>query len=109
MEVGDIEGDLQMHSTWSDGAINKEILKKPLWSKRSLITNYSRIRRGGSLCLEDNGSAAQKSTNKIFEKWCRKVPGKVDDGTRLSDKVLERLDVVVAALHLFEARQRTID
>ena len=110
VEVGDIEGDLQMHSTWSDGKRSiKEMAEKAYALGRSyiLITDHSQglgIAGGLSIGrLMDQWHEIDK-LNEIFEGKLVILKGaevevRTDGTLDYPDEVLERLDVVVAALH----------
>ena len=110
VEVGDIEGDLQIHSTWSDGKRSiKEMAEKAYALGRSyiLITDHSQglgIAGGLSIGrLMDQWHEIDK-LNEIFEGKLVILKGaevevRTDGTLDYPDEVLERLDVVVAALH----------
>ena len=110
VEVGDIEGDLQMHSTWSDGKRSiKEMTEKAYALGRSyiLITDHSQgLGIAGGLSIErliDQWHEIDE-LNEIFEGKLVILKGaevevRTDGTLDYPDEVLERLDVVVAALH----------
>ena len=110
VEVGDIEGDLQMHSTWSDGKRSiKETAEKAYALGRSyiLITDHSQgLGIAGGLSIErlmDQWHEIDE-LNEIFEGKLVILKGaevevRTDGTLDYPDEVLERLDVVVAALH----------
>jgi len=110
VEVGDIEGDLQMHSTWSDGKRSiKEMAEKAYALGRSyiLITDHSQgLGIAGGLSIErlmDQWHEIDE-LNEIFEGKLVILKGaevevRTDGTLDYPDEVLERLDVVVAALH----------
>lgn len=108
VELGDIKGDLQMHTTWSDGhASILEMAKKAqaLWYDYILITDH-----GPS--LEAAGGPSQDQLPTIREE-IDKVQGEVDvdiklgieaniqedGGLDISDEACQALDLVVASLH----------
>ena len=110
VEVGDIEGDLQMHSTWSDGKRSiKEMAEKAYALGRSyiLITDHSQglgIAGGLSIGRLMDQWHEIDELNEIFEGKLVILKGaevevRTDGTLDYPDEVLERLDVVVAALH----------
>lgn len=109
IELKDIKGDLQMHSTWSDGRNKIEEMAeyaKKLGYEYIAITDHSKaVRIAGGLTEED----VLKQIKEI-DKINKKMKGitvlkgtEVDilpDGTLdLPDDILKELDVVVAAVH----------
>ncbi|MEG3066092.1 DNA polymerase/3'-5' exonuclease PolX [Acetomicrobium sp.] len=110
VEVGDIEGDLQIHSTWSDGKRSiKEMAEKAYALGRSyiLITDHSQglgIAGGLSIGRLMDQWHEIDELNEIFEGKLVILKGaevevRTDGTLDYPDEVLERLDVVVAALH----------
>lgn len=110
VEVGDIEGDLQMHSTWSDGKRSiKEMAEKAYALGRSyiLITDHSQglgIAGGLSIGRLMDQWHEIDELNEIFEGKLVILKGaevevRTDGTLDYPDEVLEHLDVVVAALH----------
>jgi DNA polymerase (family 10) len=109
IEIGDIKGDLQMHTTASDGANSIEEMgrfAKKMGYAFIAITDHSKaVRVAGG--LNDEELAAHI---KAIRKANRRVPGieimsgvEVDilpDGSLdISDEILAGCDVVVAAIH----------
>ncbi len=106
---GDIKGDLQMHTNWSDGGNTIEEMAraaKKLGYKYIAITDHSKSERIAG------GMDEKKLANylKAIEKARKKVSGitilkgaEVDilpDGSLdYSDKILKKLDLVVAGVH----------
>ena len=110
VEVGDIEGDLQIHSTWSDGKRSiKEMAEKAYALGRSyiLITDHSQglgIAGGLSIGRLMDQWHEIDELNEIFEGKLVILKGaevevRTDGTLDYPDEVLEHLDVVVAALH----------
>lgn len=107
--VDDLRGDLQLHTTWSDGRDSIEAMAracKQRGYKYLAVTDHSRaVTVAGGL-----GARDLERQWKEIARVARKVPGitilkgmEVDilkDGTLdLPDELLYRLDVVVAAVH----------
>lgn len=110
VELSDIKGDLQMHSTWSDGNLSLEALAKFVRKNFSYeyiaITDHSKASRiaGG---MDERGFLKQmkaiKEVNHNFGMDFIKAGAEVDilaDGSLdLSDEVLSQLDWVTASIH----------
>ena len=111
IELGDLRGDLQMHSTWSDGKASIETMARAC-AKRGYeylaITDHS-----GAMAMPEGLDAkrARKQWKEI-EQVRERVPeidilrsAEVDilkDGTLdLPDDVLEELDLVLVSIHSF--------
>lgn len=110
VELDDIKGDLQMHSTYSDGRRSiREMAEKAIFLGRSyiLITDHSQglgVARGLSL---ERLRAQWHEIDKLNEEFEGKlvilkgaeVEVKVDGTLDYPDDVLRQLDVVVASIH----------
>jgi len=110
VELGDIKGDLQMHSTYSDGRRSiREMAEKALLLGRSyiLVTDHSQglgVARGLSIERLRNQWREIDKLNEEFEGKLVKLKGaevevKADGTLDYPDDVLGQLDVVVASIH----------
>ncbi|MBI2107954.1 DNA polymerase/3'-5' exonuclease PolX [Candidatus Woesearchaeota archaeon] len=106
---GDIKGDLQMHTRWSDGSNTIEemaLAAKELGYEYIAITDH-----GGHLAIARaldekriNGQRKEiDAANKKFKNFVVlqgiEVDIKADGNLDLSDSILKKLDVVVASVH----------
>jgi len=110
IDLNDIRGDLQMHSSWSDGLQSLEDLVKFVREnfryEYIAITDHSRSSRiaGG---MDDKGFLKQLSAVRLvnenlgieFLKAGVEVDILSDGSLDLSDEVLEQLDWVTASIH----------
>ncbi len=108
IEVGDIKGDLHMHTRWSDGADSAEEMAKAAKARGYdyiAITDHSQsLKFAGGVTTEDLQEHA-KLVRKVADKVgiailigteCDILPdGRLD----YPDEVLEGLDVVIASIH----------
>ncbi|SIN67328.1 DNA polymerase (family 10) [Acetomicrobium flavidum] len=110
VELGDIKGDLQMHSTYSDGRRSiREMAEKALLLGRSyiLVTDHSQglgVARGLSIERLRNQWREIDKLNEEFEGKLVILKGaevevKADGTLDYPDDVLGQLDVVVASIH----------
>jgi len=110
VELGDIKGDLQMHSTYSDGRRSiREMTEKALLLGRSyiLVTDHSQglgVARGLSIERLRNQWREIDKLNEEFEGKLVILKGaevevKADGTLDYPDDVLGQLDVVVASIH----------
>lgn len=109
VETGDIQGDLHMHTTWSDGALPTEEMVEAARSrgyKYIAITDHSQsLGVAGGLSEEDLLKHVQeiRKLDKRHKGFRILAGTEVDirkDGTLdYSDKVLSKLDWVVASVH----------
>jgi len=110
VELGDIKGDLQMHSTYSDGRRSiREMAEKALLLGRSyiLVTDHSKglgVARGLSIERLRNQWREIDKLNEEFEGKLVILKGaevevKADGTLDYPDDVLGQLDVVVASIH----------
>jgi DNA polymerase (family 10) len=116
--LGDIRGDLHVHSTWTDGRSTIEEMAKAgkkLGYKYLAIADHSQSTRiaGG---LDPQGFESQWEE---IEKIRKKVKGVVllkgaevdilpDGSLDLPDEILERFDIVVAAVHMKMGLSETV-
>ncbi len=118
IELGDIKGDLQMHSNWSDGDMTLdelvEFVKKKYSYEYIAVTDHTKTSRiaGG---MDEKGfleqiEAVRKVNAKLGNQFL-KAGAEVDilpDGSLdLSDEVLEQLDWVTASIHSSFTRDNT--
>ena len=109
IERRDVRGDLQMHTTWSDGAASVEDMgraAKALGYEWIAITDHSRglavtggldVERARQQAVEIEAANARLAPFRILRAVELEVLG---DGTLdLPDDVLAELDVVVASVH----------
>lgn len=111
VELGDLRGDLQMHSTWSDGKASIEAMAKACVARGYeylAITDHS----GAMAMLEGLDPKRARKQWKEIDKVREHVPeieilrsAEVDilkDGTLdMPDDVLEELDMVLISIHSF--------
>lgn len=111
IELGDLRGDLQMHSTWSDGKASIETMARACATRGYeylAITDHS----GAMAMLEGLDAKRARKQWQEIEQVREKVPeieilrsAEVDilkDGTLdLPDDVLEELDLVLVSIHSF--------
>jgi DNA polymerase (family 10) len=120
LTMDDIQGDLQMHSTWSDGANTiAELAQAALAQGLAyiLITDHSQsLGVAGGLSAEDLGrqQAEIKALNEELAGKFRVLSGveveiKADGSLDYPDEVLAELDLVIASLHtgLRSGREKT--
>ncbi len=117
VERGDIRGDLQMHSTWSDGKASLEEMARACLEREY---EYVAITDHSQAMAMVGGLTPQRAR----EQWAEvaqvqeRVPGirifrsaEVDilkDGSLdLPDEILEELDVVVVSVHSFMDQDKT--
>ncbi|WP_456403162.1 DNA polymerase/3'-5' exonuclease PolX [Persephonella sp.] len=118
IEIGDIRGDLHVHSTWSDGVVSiKEIIdfvKNKYKYEYIAITDHSKSQRVAhgldeERLLEEINEI--KMLNKMigfdFIKTGIEVDILLDGSLDLSDEVLSQLDWVVASVHSHFNRDNT--
>lgn len=109
IELGDIKGDLHMHTTWSDG---KATIKEMAQSAKKLGYSYVAITDHSPSSVIANGLSVKRLTEKKkeLEKADKEIKGiKILMGTEVDiksdgtldypDKVLKELDVVIASVH----------
>ena len=109
VEPGDIKGDLHVHSSWSDGVDTipeiVESAKKMGYRYIAICDHSESLKVAGG--LEKERKLAQvaeiRKLNKKMSDFCVLAGAEVDikaDGTLdYDDEVLEKLDIVVAAIH----------
>ncbi|HYM93081.1 MAG TPA: DNA polymerase/3'-5' exonuclease PolX [Chitinophagaceae bacterium] len=112
VELKDIKGDMQMHSTWSDGAekietIAKYILKKIPQYEYIVMTDHSPSERiaGGLKPAEFKKQFIEieklnKKLGKDFVKKGVEVDILADGSLDLPDNLLEQFDWVTASIHI---------
>jgi DNA polymerase (family 10) len=111
IELKDMKGDMQMHSTWSDGAENietiaKYILKEFSHYKYIVITDHSPSERiaGGLTAAEFKKQFTEidkvnKKLGKDFIKKGVEVDILADGSLDLPDDLLQQFDWVTASIH----------
>ena len=111
VELGDLRGDLQMHSTWSDGKVSIEEMARAcmdLGYEYFAITDHSQA----MAMLEGLDAKKARGQWKEIDRVRERVPeieilrsAEVDilkDGALdLPDDILEELDIVVISVHSF--------
>jgi len=108
IELGDIRGDLQMHTRWSDGSNSAEGMARAAKERGYeyiAITDHSRsLKFAGGVTIEELRDHA-KQVRRIAEKVgipvligteCEILP---DGSLDYPDQVLRELDIVLAAVH----------
>ena len=115
----DLQGDLQMHSTWSDGRNSIAEMAEAARARGLryiLVTDHSHgMAIAGGLRPEDlpQQRAEIEAVNARYDDLCVlagiEVEIRADGSLDLADEVLAQLDVVVASLHtgLRSGRERT--
>ncbi|UCC65221.1 MAG: PHP domain-containing protein, partial [Anaerolineae bacterium] len=115
----DLQGDLQMHSTWSDGRNSIAEMAEAAGARGLryiLVTDHSHgMAIAGGLRPEDlpQQRAEIEAVNARYDDLCVlagiEVEIRADGSLDLADEVLAQLDVVVASLHtgLRSGRERT--
>jgi DNA polymerase (family 10) len=117
IEAGDVRGDLQVHSNWTDGSASIEVMAraaKKLGREYIAITDHTRdlAMTGG---LDENKLRAQ---TKEIRKRNREIDGirvlagaevniRPDGSLDIDDAVLGELDIVGAAIHSHFDQPRT--
>ena len=109
IDMSDIRGDLHVHSTWSDG---NETIETMAEAARALGYEYVGISDHSISSKIANGLDVERILNKMIElrEINEKIPGieilmgaEVDilksGSLDYPDKILEKLDVVIAAIH----------
>lgn len=110
VSIGDILGDMQMHSTWSDGIYSIEeiaaYVKKYFHYKYIVITDHSKSSRIAN-GLDEHQLLKQlkeieRINNKLGENFIKagiEVDILTDGSLDISDEILSRLDWVTASIH----------
>jgi DNA polymerase (family 10) len=109
IDMDDIRGDLHVHSTWSDG---NETIEKMAEAARELGYEYVGVCDHSISSKIANGLDVERILNKMIElrEINEKIPGIEilmgaevdilrDGGLDYPDGILEKLDVVIAAIH----------
>lgn len=109
IELKDIKGDLHLHSNWSDGVLGIEEMIHAARSKGYqylALTDHSQsLKIAGGLSLErlNKQIALVRKLNKKFSDFRilagTEVDIKSDGSLDFPDKLLSKLDIVVAAIH----------
>lgn len=118
VELNDIRGDLQMHSTWSDGLMSLSELvafvRKNFRYDYVAITDHSKSERVAGGMDEEAFARQIDSIRKInheighdFLKAGAEVDILADGSLDLSDELLSRLDWVTASIHSGLGRDNT--
>jgi DNA polymerase (family X) len=118
IELKDIKGDLQMHSTWSDGLQSLDELVKYVRENFSYdyiaITDHTKSSRvaGGLdekdfLKQIDATKAVNEKLGQNFVKAGAEVDILADGSLDLPDEILEKLDWVTASIHSGFTRDNT--
>ncbi len=109
IEIGDVRGDMHVHTNWSDGKASIEDMAKAAKAKGYeyiVISDHSRaLKVFGGLSAEEMLEEVEE-----IKKTNRKVPGirlltgaevdiKSDGSLDLPDEVLSKLDFVTASVH----------
>ncbi|MBN1814387.1 MAG: DNA polymerase/3'-5' exonuclease PolX [Anaerolineae bacterium] len=110
VEMGDLKGDLQFHTTWSDG--HQSLLEMAQAAKvygldYALVTDHSRsLGVAGGLTADDlrRQRAEVEEANEKMGRGFRLLAGvevevRADGSLDFPDEVLAELDLVVAAVH----------
>ncbi len=108
VELKDIKGDLQMHSTYSDGSETVEDMIKGCQKKGyeyMAITDHSKSERVASGLSKEDFEKQFKEIEKVSKKYDIKIfkGGEIDilkDGSLdFEDEFLKRFDIIVGAVH----------
>ncbi len=109
VELKDIKGDMQVHSTWSDGAYTieqiKHIAKKKNYKYIAITDHSQSLKIAGGLTpnrLKEQLKQIQEINKKQKEIYIlsgMEVDIKKDGTLDMEDELLSRLDVVIAAIH----------
>lgn len=109
VKLSQIKGDLHMHTTWSDGGNSiKEMLKaaQEIGYKYLAICDHSQSLKVAGGLSEDKLSEQIEKIKELNSKYKdfdilagSEVDIKADGSLDYSDELLEKLDIVVAAIH----------
>lgn len=118
IQISDLKGDLQMHSTWTDGMHSIEevanFVRKNYPYKYIAMTDHTKAVRiaGGMQDKEffDQIKEIKEINNKLGEDFIKagaEVDINPDGSLDLADEILEQLDWVVASIHTQFNRDNT--
>ena len=118
VSLADIKGDMQMHSTWSDGTMEIEDLAQFVVShypyEYIVLTDHSKSERVAGGMNEEQFIEQVKEINRVNSKLKRNFIKKgvevdimADGGLDLKDSLLEQMDWVCASVHSGFTRDNT--
>jgi DNA polymerase (family 10) len=109
IKIGDIKGDLHIHTTWSEGKMSIQEVAQEACNLRYKYIAICDHSAGLGVASGVTEEKLLKQTQEI-EKINKKIPSytilsgvevniKADGSLDISDKVLQKLDIVVASVH----------
>lgn len=109
VELKDIKGDMQVHSTWSDGAYTieqiKDIAKKKNYKYIAITDHSQSLKIAGGLTPEELKEQLKqiqeinKKQKSVYILSGMEVDIKKDGTLDMEDELLSQIDVVIAAIH----------